>query len=594
MSGFEPKFIDELKSKNDIVEVIGKYVQLEKRGDKFWGRCPFHQEKTGSFCVNQREQYYYCFGCKKTGDVVNFVSEIESLDFNDTIKFLAERVHMPLPEIRLDDEKIRAQRRQRDRLLEILKETAKFYVLNLHSEKGSPFVSYALRRKLTSDTITRFGIGASLDYESLPKHLLSKGYTKEEMVLAGVCRENKNGVYDPLAKRFIIPMIDAFNNVVAFTGRKLDESVSGGKYVNTSETQIFSKRNTLFNINNLKKLKNEQGLDGIIMVEGHMDVVSLYQAGIKNVVASMGTALTKEQARILKRYSDKIYICYDGDFAGQTATIRGLEILRDEGLDVKVVSMPDGLDPDEVVSKYGVEDYKRRLTESLPLIDFKLEVLTKTYDLNSIDGKRKFIQKALSVIRESEFAPEQEDLLKRVRDLTGTTYESLRRELYNESAEIKPINPTPEFSDNSKDKTVLASRFVLYAFLFNKKYVVDDNVDINEIQFSNPTHLKIQAYIADKNKRGEKIKFSDLYEDASDIDREEISYMAGLEMDEKKKYDEAVFFYDCVKILRKEKITVDIARLNTLFSQETDLEKRKEIATELQSLLQEKNILSKN
>ena len=565
MSGFDPRFIDELKSKNDIVEVIGKYVQLEQRGDKFWGRCPFHHEKTGSFCVNQREQYYFCFGCKQTGDVIKFVSEIESIDFNDTVKLLAERVKMPLPEVKLDDEKVKEKRRQRDRVYDILKTTARFYVNNLRSEKGSKFVSYAYGRNLTTETITRFGIGASLDNDSLPKYLLGLGYTKEEMALSGACRLSGDRPYDAMAGRFVIPIIDAFNNVVAFTGRKLDESIKGGKYVNTSETLVITKGRTLFNVNNLKRLKNEQGLDGIVMVEGHMDVVSLTQAGIKNVVASMGTALTKDQARILKRYSEKIYICYDGDFAGQTATIRGLEILRDEGLDVKVVSMPDGMDPDEVVSKYGVDYYKKCLLDALPLIDFKLEVLKKTFDISTIDGKRKFTNEAIKVVKESPFATEQEDLLKRLRDLTGTTLESLKRQLLDEPVDTVKIEETPQFSESSKDKTLDASRFVLYAFLFNKQYVVEDELDIDEIYFSNPTHKKFQAYISDKIKKGEKIRFSDLYEDATDEDREEISFMAGLEMDEKKQYEETLnqaeaiangIFTTVLRLCKKSKLTV--------------------------------------
>ncbi len=587
MRGFDAKFLEQLKSKNDIVDVVSHYVRLEQRGSNYWGRCPFHHEKTASFCVNGIDQFFYCFGCHQSGDVVTFIMNIESLDFGDAVKFLAERVKMPLPEINYDDEKVKEQKRTKQRLLDLLKDTALYYVANLKGEKAYPHVEYILKRGFNSKTVATFGMGASLDFGSLPKYLKEKGYTEQEMVASGACGEKNGRVFDWLGGRLIIPVIDQFNNVVAFDGRRID----GGKeqkYINTKETSVFIKGKTLFNLNNLKKVKNQEGIDCVIMVEGHLDVVSLNQAGFRNVVASMGTALTKDQARILKRYSDKIIISYDGDFAGQKAAIKGLEILSEEGLDVKVAVMPEGKDPDDVIRELGADAYRKILLEAMPLVDFKLDVLKKTFDLNTVDGRRKFTTNAINVIRESSSPAEQEDLLKTVRNLTGTTLEALKRELYKEPEKVKEqVNvTTPEYSDHAGGKTTLASRFILYSYLFNKPYALE--TDVAKLEFALPIYREIQAYLIDKQSKGEKAKFNELYESLPDDSQDELSAIAGLQT-EQRNFDEAVYFFDCLKTLKKHFLNERIEALNKMFTSETDTEARKNIAKQLNELLAEKN-----
>ena len=589
MRGFDTKFIDELKDKNDIVDVIGRYVRLEQRGINFWGKCPFHHEKTASFSVNPTGQFFYCFGCHKSGDVISFIMEIESLDFNDSVKFLAERVKMPLPEVKYDDEKIKQQKQLKQRVLELLKDTAMFYVKNLKSEKGYDHLNYAYSRKIKPETVARFGMGASLDFDSLPKYLLSKGYTYQEMVASGAVGEKNGRYFDWLGNRLTIPVIDQFNNVIAFAGRRID----GGKeqkYINTKETIVFSKGKTFFNLNNLKKVKNEKGLSNVIMVEGHLDVVSLYQAGFTNVVASMGTALTKDQARVIKRYVDKVLISYDGDFAGQKASVRGLEILKEEGLDVKVVSLPDGMDPDDVIKKLGNQGYQNLLDQAKPLIDFKLEILGRTYDINTIDGKRKYVTNAMKVIRESDSPAEQEDLIKAVRDLTGTTFEALKRELYAvKEKETPEVVSQAVFNDNAGDKSTLASRYVLASYLFDKP--CSRETSINSLEFALPVHKEIQQYVSNRLLDGQKPRFSDLYEIISEEFADELSRIAGMESEEKL-YDEEVYFADCVKTLKTDVVTREINRLTALFASETDTERRRELAKSLNQLLAQKNKLS--
>lgn len=592
MRGFDDRFIDELKQKNDIVDVVSRYVSLTKKGGNFWGVCPFHHEKTPSFAVNPAGQFFNCFGCHKSGDVITFVSEIEALDFADTVKLLAERVKMPLPEIKYDDQKIKEQKRQKERTLELLRDTAVFYARNLRTEKADKHVEYILKRKIDPETVTRFGLGASLNFNDLVKYLLDKGYTYEEMTASGVV-DSKNGrYYDALGGRLIIPIINAFNQVIAFGGRLL-EKADFAKYKNTCETSVFSKKNTLYNINNLKKLKNEQGLDGVIIVEGYMDTISLASAGFNNVVASMGTSLTKDQARILKRYSDKVYISYDGDFAGQKASIRGLEILSQEGLEVKVVSMPDGMDPDDVIKQMGAEGYRKLLLEAMPLIDFKLDIVKRTFDVNAVDGKRKYIVNAIKVIRESASPSEQEDLLKTVREVSGVNLETLKRELYAEPS--KPIEqnivvPNNEGSEELGDKTLNASRFILYSFLFNKDYAQD--MDITQIEFILPVHIEIARYIRDRKLKGAKILFGNLYEELEDSNREELTKIGEWETSKAYDYNQATYFNDSVKTMKLYSINKALNELTQRYSKETDTEKRKEIALLMQQLLTKKNKLN--
>lgn len=588
MKGFDLKFLEELKSKNDIVEVIGGYVPLTRRGNGFWGKCPFHHEKTASFCVNGTDQFYYCFGCHKSGDVIGFVREMESLDFADAVKFLAERAKMPMPEFNADDTAIKEQKQKREKLYAVLKDAARFYAANLRSGRCPAHEDYILKRKLSAETVNKFGIGASEDYDGLVKHLYDKGYSYEDMFESGVVgKTERNGqvrYYDALAGRLIIPVIDGFNNVVAFCGRIIDNRKDVGKYVNTKETPVFTKGKTLFNLNNLKKYKNEHGISEVIIVEGHMDVISLVQNGFNNVVASMGTALTKDQARIIKRFSDKVLISYDGDFAGQKAAVRGLEIFKDEGLDVKVVALPDGLDPDDVVKNYGKEGYEKLLKEAMPLIDFKLDILKRTFDVKTADGKRKFVANALKVVKESDSATEQEDLLKAVRDYSGVTLEALKRDLdRTETSVLTPKEPQAAETPTAGDKTAAAARYVLYSALFNKPYAEDENLD--EIEFLLPEHKRIAEYVSECRKDGLTVRFNDLYTVLDEDMHAELDAIAGISSDEDVKYDRETYFFDCLKTLKVYSLDKKLGMLNSRFKAETDGEIRRKLIEEINRVI---------
>ena len=573
--GMDPRFMQELKQKNNIVEVIGSYIALDRKGGNYWACCPFHHEKTPSFAVNESEQFYHCFGCGVSGDVVRFVQEIESTDFPGAVRILAARAKIPVPESDFDSEKAAALKRKRDTLVKILLDTARFYLSNLYGGRAEAHLEYISRRKLAPTTVKKFGLGASLDFYSLPEYLTGKGYSRADLLDSGVLTEAKNGrLIDSQGGRLIFPIINAFDEVVAFGGRLLEKS-DFAKYKNTKETLVFK---TLYNINLLKKLKRTKPISEVIVVEGYMDTISLYQAGFENVVASMGTSLTKDQARLVKRYSENVLISYDGDFAGQKADLRGLEILKDENLNVRVVPLPDGLDPDDV-AKQGAAAYQACLDAAMPLIDYKLHALEGKYDLKKSEDKRNFLAEALKVVRTAESESEKEDLLKKLRDKTEISYQSLERDLNNLPAEKQLEIAVPPPSEAGTDKYKKAARFILAAKLFSAPYA--ENYTLDGIEFEDNVHKIIAQYIGSCEKNAEKVRPSELFE-ILDEDCPEFNEILDLNYGDKLSGEIAErFFSDSVKTLEREKIGEKIREYTKLFSEERDTEKRKEIARKI-------------
>ena len=590
-------FLRNLKQKSDIVEVIRSYVALDKRGGQYWACCPFHHEKTASFAVSEDEQFYHCFGCKESGDVIKFVQEIESTDFMGAVRILAARAKLTVPESNFDTEESQRKKKKRDRMAKILLDSARFYLANLYSgdKRAEPHLEYIAKRGLAPSTVKKFGLGASLDFDSLPEYLLGKGYTPEELIDSGVVAKNDRGrLFDSQGGRLIFPIINAFDEVVGFGGRVLQKS-DYAKYKNTKETLLFDKSKTLYNINLLKKLKREQAISNVIIVEGYMDTISLYQAGFKNVVASMGTSLTKDQARLVKRYSENVLISYDGDFAGQSADLRGIEILKSEGLNVRVVPMPDGLDPDDV-AKQGQEAYQKCLDAAMPLIDYRLHALERRFDLTKPEEKRRFVSDALKIIKTAESSTLKEELLKRLSQKAGISYAALERDMDNikEANEDEKREPQVEKiaeAESGTDKHNKAKRFILAAKLFSAPYA--EGVSLDELPFTDPAHIIIAQYITDREERGERIRPSELF-DLLDEDSEEFNAILDLNYGDKLTGETAEqFFYDSVKTLKMQMVDEAIAECNARYIQETDLEKRKEISKTLQALVFKKKELKR-
>lgn len=579
MRGLDPAFMSELKAKNDIVEVIGSYVALEKKGGNYWACCPFHHEKTPSFSVNASEQFYHCFGCGVSGDVIKFVREIESVEFIDAVKILASRAKMSVPDADFDTEEVLRRKKKKDALLNIMLASARFYRKNLYGGKADAHVQYLTDRKIQPSTIKKFGFGASLDFTTLPEFLLDSGYSRQDIIDSGVCAEGKRGsLYDAQAGRLIIPIINSFDEVIAFGGRLLEKS-DFAKYKNTKETMIFNKSKTLYNINLLKKLKKVQTIKNVIMVEGYMDTITLYQAGFTNVVASMGTSLTLDQARLVKRYTDNVLVSYDGDFAGQKANSRGIEIFRDENLNVKVVPLPDGMDPDDVVKNLGEEKYRECLDSAMPLIDYKIYSLRKKYDISVREGKRLYVSEALKAIKGESESTVREELLKNLSRETGLSFKALSEDMGSvtpssvQTEETPLKSEPPEWTKGIPNKVVEASRFIIASKLFNMKYA--ENYRLREEFFVNEVHIEIVGYINECLLSGAKIRPTCLFEIIDEEDKELSCILDLYSEDKLLGADAANYFKDCVQVFENYMIKYRQRALIEQRSKCTDEEEKK-------------------
>lgn len=391
---FPESFLQELKMRNDITEVVSGYVNLKRRGRNMVGLCPFHGEKTPSFNVYTENGSFYCFGCGVGGDVISFEMKIENLDYVDAVKALAQRAGMEMPENSYDD----SLSKLRSRVFEANREAARFYFSTLYSKIGAGGLEYFYSRGLSDRTIRHFGLGFADDnWTSLCSHLRSKGFKDNELVAANLAvqRRNGNGIYDRFTNRVMFPIIDLRGNVIAFGGRIMTDEKP--KYLNTSDTPVFKKSANLFSLNNAKN----SGSRTLILCEGYMDVIAVNQAGFTNAVATLGTALTSEQAVLMKRYADEVIICYDADEAGQKATARAIPILRNAGLVIRVLSIPSGKDPDEFIRSKGKDGpvaFKALLEKSGNDIEYRLQKLKQVHNTETTDGKVAFLEAASKVI----------------------------------------------------------------------------------------------------------------------------------------------------------------------------------------------------
>ncbi len=387
-------FLSELKMRSDITDIVSSYVNLKRRGRNMVGLCPFHSEKTPSFNIYPENGSFFCFGCGVGGDVITFIMKIENLDYIEAVRLLANRAGLAMPEDSFDD----GVAKLKGRILEANREAARFFHAQLMSEAGHTAQEYLQGRALSRQTVVRFGLGyAPSSRFALSDHLRKKGFKDEEIVAANLAfqRSGGKGIVDRFSDRVMFPIIDLRGNVIAFGGRILTDQKP--KYLNTSDTLVFKKSSNLFSLNNAKNT----GLRTLILCEGYMDVIALNAAGFHNAVATLGTALTSEQALLMKRYADEVIICYDADEAGQKATAKAIDILRNAGLVIRVLSIPDGKDPDEFIRKngeHGPAAFKNLLESSGDDVEYRLAKLRLTYDLNRPDSKASYMKEALRII----------------------------------------------------------------------------------------------------------------------------------------------------------------------------------------------------
>lgn len=418
------EIINEIKYRNDIESVMAPYIDLKRRGKNLVGLCPFHNEKTPSFTVYPENGSFYCFGCGVGGDVFSFVRQIENLDYIDAVKLLAERSGVTIPQDGYDD----SIQKLKNTIYEINRETARFYHTYLMSPDGKWALDYLTGRGLSIDTIKHFGLGAAPDsWDSLIKHLKGLGYSIADMIQANVVGKSQRGTYyDRFRKRVMYPIINIRGKVIGFSGRAMPgEDKMGGKYVNTSDTPVYKKSENLFGMNFAKNHCDEQ----IILVEGNMDVITLHQAGFENAVAALGTSFTDDQAKLLSRYTKQIVLIMDSDAAGQKAARRAGEILQNTGLEIRVVVLPDGKDPDEYIKKQGAARFRALLDGAVSEIEYKLLTAVEGIDTSSSDGKLQYLSRAAVIIAESSDVMTRDLYIGKLSDKYGVSRTALESKI---------------------------------------------------------------------------------------------------------------------------------------------------------------------
>lgn len=585
--GFSSEWIDKLKFNNDIVTTLSKYVTLQKKGKTWWACCPFHFEKTPSFAVNEYEQYYHCFGCGASGDVIKFVEKIENIDFYDACKILAEKAGMELPEY-TQDENIALKKKKVDKCYKLLKDAAKYYFGNLNDSKAQVARDYLAKRKISVPTIKAFAIGYSLGWDNVVSHLKSLGYTLEEMVEAGVVEEKNGKYYDCYANRLIFPIINTYNNVIGFSARVLEKS-DYGKYKNTSQTIVFDKSKTLYGINIVKSHKQQQALNEIIIVEGQIDLISMYQAGITNAVATMGTALTAYHAKELGRFCNKVVLCFDGDSAGVKATLRSIEILVKSGLQVFCCHLPGGQDPDEFINANGKDEFYKVINGAKYWVEYLIDKYAHDYNLDKLEEKNKFVTESLNIIASLSTNSEQDIYIDKVSQLSGINKRVLRSDLENnngkEELKVEIVEPKKADEDSGRKENayVKALRFVMWALL-NKQDFATLSQDIKD-SILDPDYLKVYEYIESQYAKNEKPIISTLF---SMFDVENNLAISELISYEPSSNVNANYYQDCVKTLVNCKTQMQKDDLLQKIKNAQSNEERTQLMTKLNELIKKK------
>lgn len=482
------EIIQRVKTENDVVDIVSEVVRLKRSGRNYMGLCPFHKEKSPSFSVSQDKQIYKCFGCGETGNVFTFLMKYRNMDFIDAVKYLADRANIT---IEYDDDKTRAYEDEKKRFYKLNVEAARFFYSNLAKNKKAQ--EYFSARGISVSTMKRFGLGFAPDsWHSLLNALKAKGYTELDMLNLGlIIKSEKGNMYDRFRNRVMFPVFDYSGKVIGFGGRVLDDSKP--KYLNSPESLIFQKGVNLYGLNFALKSSKERTL---IIVEGYMDCISLHQYGITNAVASLGTALTERQAKLLRRYADKIIMSYDADGAGQAATIRGMEVLRKEGLDVRILTIPSGKDPDEFIRANGKEAFLRIVENALPLLDYKIKKSAEGVNFKDSEEVIKYIKNATDVL--AELNPVEKDVyIKKISQDTGikeqAIYDLLKGQLNNSSEEASSMNTIPTFGQKLyvEPAHIKAERILLKLMSINDecyKYIIEN---LSKDMFIMEGHKKI-------------------------------------------------------------------------------------------------------
>ena len=524
------QFVDELVSRTDIVDLVSGYVRLNKKGNNYWGLCPFHSEKTASFSVSPDKQICYCFGCHKGGGAINFLMEMENLSFVEAVQQLAQRAGMQVPESDYD----KGRKERRERLLEMNKEAARYFHAQLYAPGGAQALDYLRRRGLSQGTLTNFGLGFAPDsWDGLLNALAEKGYDKKMVLEGGLAVSNDKGrIYDRFRNRVMFPIIDVRGSVIGFGGRVMDDSKP--KYLNSPEGPVYNKSRNLFALNIAKKTKEGR----IILTEGYMDTIALHQAGFDCAVASLGTALTADHAQLLARYTKEAVIAYDGDGAGVAAAQRAIPLLEKAGLKVKVLQMRGAKDPDEFIKAYGRDAFAKLLDESSNHIEYRLEKIKSKYDLKDDAQRIEFLREATGLIASLSSAVEWEVYGGRAAQAAGISAEAMAQEVKkelrrriqreNKRQERRDLAPAANMQPDQKGlrydnvRSAAAEEGVLRLVLL-EPMLLEQADGLTGAEFSAPLLGKVFDLLRDRHADGRAVNLGGL---AGTLTAEEMSHLA--------------------------------------------------------------------
>ena len=503
MSRIDDKTIEDILMANDVVDVVSNYVSLQKKGRNYFGLCPFHNEKTPSFSVSPEKQIFHCFGCKKGGNAIHFIQLIENISFVESLKMLGDRVGIKLPE-RSGYKDPHAQ--LRERMKAVLEDSAKYFQAELFKPSAKIAQDYINRRKINLETLKEFRIGFSK--MGLYKYLKEKGYEDKEILETGLVYKRDDGMYiDRFRDRLMFPISDITGNIIAFGGRILDDKAKMAKYINSNENLVYSKGNHLYALN----LAKRHGQNQLIITEGYMDTISLYQRGVKNVVAALGTALTERQAKLLARTTKQVIIAFDSDASGQDAALRGLEILEKTGVDLRVLELNDAEDPDEYIVKFGKDMFEKQVAKSISLVEFKIKRIKQRFDLNIPKEKIMFLTEVSKILARVESTIERETYIKRisqiydiseaaiysdVNKLTEKTKDS-GTEIKIETREVKKKSIDKETRVNIEREEILI--YILLEYIYDEKIKkkIKDSINLDDLSIEE--NKRIFEYIFENN-----------------------------------------------------------------------------------------------
>ena len=586
MVRYSEEIINDIRQSNDIVDVISQYVHLKRSGRNFFGLCPFHNEKSPSFSVSPDKQIFHCFGCGVGGNVITFISKIEGLNFIETVQMLAERANIQLPT--LENSRDMQKEILKDKVYKVNEFTAEFYHQNLYKSQAKIAQEYVKKRQLSNETLKSFRIGFSGKFDELYQELKKQGFGEQEILESGLVNKNDRGQYiDRYRNRLMFPICDARGRVIAFGGRVLDDSKP--KYINSPENVVYSKGRHLFGLNVAKKGDTKK----LLIVEGYMDVISLHQRGITNVVAPLGTALTEQQGWLLRKNAEQIILSFDSDEAGLKAKLRALDILQNMGCDLRVLQLEGAKDPDEYIVKYGNARFKNVVDKALSVIEFRVKILKQDLDLENTNDKIKFLNEIAKLISQIDNTIEREVYIEKIAkeydiskeaiyaEVNKLTYKNSKSEKILEKA--KPVITHKEVEKKEVSQAIKRRENTIISILLNGDLSIFDIIkqNIKPEDFQDEVNANIAKKLYEEFEKGN----SNINGIIDELDQEEQNQITMIMADDYEIDDLEKAIDDIIQTYQREKLNNRKFEILELIEQTTDINQKKELERELSNII---------